>query len=79
MIILHKFNLWFRIYCKISYSGVISNPISGPGRLTRSISAKKPLLYSTYDGVAHRAPINNVEIESVGSAGQAGSSYEALV
>ena len=42
-------------------------------------SEKKSLRYSTYDGVACRAPISNVGIENVGLAGQTGYTYQALV
>ena len=50
--------------------------------LTGSISAKEShpcLQYSMYDGVVRRVSINNVRIESVGSAGQTGFTYQALV
>ena len=33
MTILYKSDMYFRNYCKNLYSGVISDPISGPGRL----------------------------------------------
>ena len=33
----------------------------------------------TYDSITRSAPISNVEIESIGLAGQAGFTYQALV
>ena len=43
------------------------------------ISIKKSLIYGTYDGIIWRDPVNNVGIESVGSAGQTSFTYQALV
>ena len=40
---------------------------------------KKSLLYCVYDGATRRDSVSNVGIESVGSAGQAGFTYQALV
>ena len=36
-------------------------------------------LYSIYDGVIRRNPVSDVRIESIGSAGQVGFNYQALV
>ena len=57
-----------------------SKDINDIDTITGSISPKeKILLYSIYNGVARRAPISNVGIEVIGSAGKAGSSYQAVV
>ena len=50
--------------------------------LTGSILKKEKILalqYTVYDGITCRAPISNIEIETVGSVGQARCTYQALV
>ena len=47
---------------------------------TQHISIRKTyLLYSIYDGVTHRVAMSKVGIETVGSAGQDGFTYQVLV